>query len=1049
MKQLKTVPLMDATDEITALIATLHATEQRLKYLTSSNIDVATDGQDKTFLLRHAQENPRDNNAVRQTTVLNNMTPHIALLDVQGKVISVNNAWCEVATTYSVVPEIIGVGKNYLTVYETTQGDEAPQALQIARGIRSVLSGELPNFAIEYPCHSPIEERWYLMFVTLLADGQLSGAVVTHINVSDFKRAEARQREAQYLLHNVIENIPTAIQLKAVQNGFRMVIWNKAAEAIFGVPCDRAIGRNAHELWSAADADCMQAEDVNALSNEGTQEFFDHVFPMQDGKTIRIHQRKVVLFDERGTATHLLVIADDVSQRRQRFEDLRRFRAAMDISGDAIFLIDRATMRYIDVNRRFCEYVGRTRDELLTMTPMDFLGESREMIERDYDALIKDSASAISVDKHFRHKGGKLVQVELRRQALHTDAGWIIVANGRDVTERKNAEARIRRLNRVYAVLSGINALIVRARDRNELFRETCAIAVDIGGFRVAWIGIVDRAEMRIVPIAFAGPESEFLCVTEKNFSLLDGSPSAAMFSVRSVRQKKTFVLNDLREYSDILFAKQRLAQGIHSMAFLPLIVTDEAIGVLTLCAEETNYFDDEEITLLTQLSSDIAFAIDHINKQERLEYLAYYDALTGLANRGLFMERVAQYMRTAAQEGRKLALFLSDLERFKSINDSLGRSAGDALLVRVAEWIKHKVGDVNLLARVGADQFALVFPTLKADGNLLSLIEHTLEDFLEHHFTLSGSVFRIGIKAGVAIFPEDGEQADTLFKHAEAALKKAKASGERVLFYAQNMTEAVAQKLTLETKLRQALDNDEFVLHYQPKINLASGRLTGAEALIRWNDPLTGLVPPGHFIPILEEIGLIQEVGRWALHRAIADYMRWRKAGLPAVRIAVNVSPLQLRQRHFIRDIEQAIGVSEFAASGLELEITESVIMEDVKRSIATLQAIRALGVRIAIDDFGTGFSSLSYLAKLPIDTLKIDQSFINDMTSNPKGLALVRTVIQLSHSLKLNVVAEGVETEEQRRLLRLFDCEEIQGFLISKPLPVDIFEAKFLIPK
>jgi EAL domain-containing protein (putative c-di-GMP-specific phosphodiesterase class I) len=293
-----------------------------------------------------------------------------------------------------------------------------------------------------------------------------------------------------------------------------------------------------------------------------------------------------------------------------------------------------------------------------------------------------------------------------------------------------------------------------------------------------------------------------------------------------------------------------------------------------------------------------------------------------------------------------------------------------------------------------------------------------------------------------------DLADADTLFKNSEAALKNAKASGERYLFYTQNMTEAVAGKLTLENQLRQALENEQFVLHYQPKVNLVSGKLTGAEALIRWNDPRTGLVNPGQFIPILEETGLIYDVGRWALRRAIDDYLRWRAAGLPAVRIAVNVSPLQLRNRGFIADIEQAIRVDTHAATGLELEITESLIMEDVMHSIASLQAIRAMGVSIAIDDFGTGFSSLSYLAKLPVDTLKIDRSFVIDMTAAPEGLALVSTIINLAHSLKLNVVAEGVETQEQSRLLRLLKCDEMQGFLFSKPVPGEIFETRFLAP-
>ena len=382
-------------------------------------------------------------------------------------------------------------------------------------------------------------------------------------------------------------------------------------------------------------------------------------------------------------------------------------------------------------------------------------------------------------------------------------------------------------------------------------------------------------------------------------------------------------------------------------MAVLPLMVADEAVGVLALYASESEFFHEEEMKLLTELAGDIAFAIDHIDKQERLDYLAYYDVLTGLANRSLFLERVAQYMRSAASGGHKLALFLIDLERFKNINDSLGRPAGDALLRQVAEWLTRNAGDANLVARVGADHFAVVLPEVKQEGDVARLLEKMMEAFLEHPFRLNDAVFRIAAKVGVALFPDDGADADTLFRNAEAALKKAKASGERYLFYTQKMTEAVAGKLTLENQLRQALDKEEFVLHYQPKVNLASGKLTGAEALIRWNDPRTGLVPPGRFIPILEETGLIYEVGRWALRQAIADYLRWRAAGLPAVRIAVNVSPLQLRNRGFIAEIEQVIGIDAHAAAGLELEITESLIMEDVKHNIASLQAIRAMGVQ------------------------------------------------------------------------------------------------------
>ncbi|MEO8135303.1 MAG: bifunctional diguanylate cyclase/phosphodiesterase, partial [Betaproteobacteria bacterium] len=438
--------------------------------------------------------------------------------------------------------------------------------------------------------------------------------------------------------------------------------------------------------------------------------------------------------------------------------------------------------------------------------------------------------------------------------------------------------------------------------------------------------------------------------------------------------------------------------------------------------------------------------AIDHIDKQERLDYLAYYDVLTGLANRRLFLDRVAQYMRSAISGRHKLAILLVDLERFKNINDSLGQAVGDALLRQVAEWLVRNAGDANLTSRVGADHFALVLPEVTHAGDVALLLEKTLASFADHPFHLNDAVFRVAAKVGVALFPDDGEEADTLFRRAEAALKNAKASGDRYLFYTQAMTETVAGKVTLENQLRQALERHEFVLHYQPKVSLDTGKLTGVEALIRWNDPHTGLVPPGRFIPILEETGLIHEVGRWALHQAIADYLSWRSAGLPAVRVAVNVSPLQLRHRGFVADIEQAIGMDAGAAAGLELEITEGVIMEDVKLSIATLTMVRGMGVTVAIDDFGTGFSSLGYLSKLPADTLKIDRSFVTNMTTAPEGLTLVTTIINLAHSLKLKVVAEGVETEEQSNLLRLLKCDEMQGFLFSKALPREIFESRFL---
>jgi diguanylate cyclase (GGDEF)-like protein len=385
-------------------------------------------------------------------------------------------------------------------------------------------------------------------------------------------------------------------------------------------------------------------------------------------------------------------------------------------------------------------------------------------------------------------------------------------------------------------------------------------------------------------------------------------------------------------------------------------------------------------------------------------------------------------------------------LQRFRNINDSLGRSAGDSLLRQVAQWLTSNAGGPNFLARVGVDLFAVVLPEIGVDGDLARFLEKIMRDFLDHSFVLDGAAFRVAAKAGVAVFPEDGSDADTLYRHAEAALKKAKAGGDRYLFYTQKMTEALAGKLTLENQLHQALDRDQFVLYYQPKVNLLSGLVTGAEALIRWNNPRVGLVPPAQFIPILEETGLIYEVGRWALRQAIEDCLRWRASGLAAVRVAVNVSALQLRNYNFVREIELAIAIDPHAAAGLELEITESLIMDDIKHNIDCLRAIRSMGVAIAVDDFGTGFSSLSYLAKLPVHTLKIDRSFVTDMSTGPEGLVLVSAIIKLAHALKLNVVAEGVETEQQSRLLRSMKCDEMQGYLFGMPVLSAVLEERYL---
>jgi diguanylate cyclase (GGDEF)-like protein/PAS domain S-box-containing protein len=864
------------------------------------------------------------------------------------------------------------------------------------------------------------------------------------------RRGQEALRDSEQRFRQMAENIRDVFFLVDAASN-RILYVSPAYEEIWGRSCESLYADP--EAWTEAihPGDRESTYDKYRKGMSAGKFEYEYRIVRPDGSIRWIEVRAFPVRDDAGNVVRITGVAEDITERKRVADELRESeRRFSDMLGNVelvSIMVDReGRLNYC--NDYFLELTGWRREEVIGRNCFElFVPAENTAWKAVRAALLANKPEALHDENEILTRSGERRLIRWNNSVLRAAAGDVIgsASIGEDITEQKLAESRIKRLNRVYAVLSQINALIVRARDREELFREACRIAVEVGAFRMAWIGVIDPQTLDGKVVAWYGGEEGW--VDNIKLTARDGMPESEWPACQALLQSQPVICNDIAtDLSVPSLRDQLLARGHKSLACFPLTVAGRPEGVIVLFAGESGVFDDEETQLLLELAGDIAFAIDHIDKQERLDYLAYYDVLTGLANRTLFLERVAQYMRSAASGGRKLALYAIDLERFKNINDSLGRPAGDALLRQVAEWLTRNFGDANLVARVGADHFAVVLPEVRHDGDVARIVENAMENFMGHPFRLNEAVFRIAAKVGIALFPDDGANADTLFRNTEAALKNAKTSGDRYLFYTQKMTATVAGRLTLENQLRQALDEGAFVLHYEPKVNLASGELTGAEALIRWNDRRTGLVPPGRFIPILEETGLIYDVGRWALRKAIEDSLRWRRAGLAAVLISVNVSPLQLRHRGFIADIEAAIGIDAHAAAALELEITESVIMEDVKHSIAILQAIRALGVRIAIDDFGTGFSSLSYLSKLPLDTLKIDRSFVIDMTGAPEGLALVSTIISLAHSLRLKVVAEGVETEEQSRLLRLLSCDEMQGHLFSKAVPGEIFETRYL---
>jgi len=616
------------------------------------------------------------------------------------------------------------------------------------------------------------------------------------------------------------------------------------------------------------------------------------------------------------------------------------------------------------------------------------------------------------------------------------------LAEAKEREERRRMEAehreRIERLSRIRELLGTLNAAIVRMRERKALFDEFCRIAASQGGFVLVRVVELDQAGKAHVA---ATTEPDPALFQEMLDDYNRDAQGAHSLLAEALRTGQLVVANDVANDPRIHNRAALTREGNYALALLPLKVEGRVAGAVTLRAREAGIFDSEEMRLLAEMVANISFALELMAKQEQISYLALYDSLTGLPNRTLFQDRLTQAIAAAQAGKRKLALLLIDLERFKAINDTLGQSVGDRVLKLVGERLREGARDINRVARIGSNLFALLYPGIDSAEEVARGIEQAA--IFARPFDIDGREVSVSAKTGIAISPDDGADADALFRNAEAALKRAKETGERYLFYAPQINARVSEQVELEHRLRRAVERGELFLHYQPKLDLLTRRVVGLEALMRWAGPDGTLVSPVRFVPVLEQTGLIFEAGQQVLMAARRAYGEWRARGVPAPRIAVNVSALQLRRRGFVDDVKAALGSIDDEGGGVDLEVTESLLMSDIDESIRKLRSVRDLGLRIALDDFGTGYSSLAYLSKLPVDTLKIDRSFIRGMTENPDDTSIVSTIISLAQALKLKVVAEGVETEQQAQLLRLLRCDQAQGYLFSPPVPAERIEA------
>ena len=727
--------------------------------------------------------------------------------------------------------------------------------------------------------------------------------------------------------------------------------------------------------------------------------------------------------------------------RLARLHAESRFSDLIEFAPGAIVVINAQGLIEI-VNARTELLFGHARNEMLgrpcdMLVPGGFAPAALPPGEQAYS----QRPPVAGFETQGRRKDGSAFPAEINLSPLKTESGWWTSGVISDISARKAQEQQIARLNRIQMVLSNISSAGLRIAEPDALCLKACRIAVEHGQFPIAWIGMMTPGSCEGTLIAWYGIDDKN--IGRVRLTLDPQAPGAAHPACQAVRTQRAAVCNDIAaEPHMAALLPTALRLGMRSLVALPLLVDGDVEGVIVLYSAETQFFNQQEMLLLTQLAADISFALEHQKNQQRLRHLAFFDNVTDLPNRALFQERLTELLvRSEAAQAGQFALVLIDIDRFRNINDSLGRAAGNALLKEVAQRLLVANPAPRFVARIDANCFALIVQCGVDGAEVAQLLEPTLALRMAAPVALMGKELRLSFKAGIALYPLHGNAADTLLRNAEAALYNAKRSKLPHLYYNAAMNARIAEKLAMENRLKLALEQHQFVLHYQPKIDLASGALIGLEALIRWDEPGQGLVPPNQFVPLLEETGLIVEVGKWVIAQAHWQYQEWTARGLAPPRIAVNVSPLQMREINFVNQVLHILARAD--PSEIEIEITESMLMDDLDDNIEKLKLLRAAGITVAIDDFGTGYSSLSYIARLPIDTLKIDRSFVINMAHSADQYQLVSTIISLAHALKLKVVAEGVETADQAVLLKQLSCDQIQGFLYSQPLPARAIDA------
>lgn len=691
------------------------------------------------------------------------------------------------------------------------------------------------------------------------------------------------------------------------------------------------------------------------------------------------------VLDEHGAITGYVALQEDITARKQAEIE---YRAILQTSHDGYWMVSAQDARFIEVNTAAARMLGYAPEEMLKMRIPDVeAAQSPEFIANNIRAIMSSPTRSARFETRHRHRDGHVLDVEVSTQYIEVRGG-ILVAFIRDISERKAAQENMLLSKHILNSISE-------------------GVAVTDSQQRFVY---VNPAFTRITGYA----EEDVLGRSPKLLS--------------SGLMEKTFYgrmwgsIDEEGRWEGEIIDRRKSGESYN-----------EWLSISTLKDERGEV--DRYVSVFSDISERKAV-------ERHIVHLAQHDFLTGLPNRMLLLDRLSQAIALARRDNRRVAVLFFDLDRFKNINDTLGHLIGDKFLKEVAARISGASRASDTISRLGGDEFVVMLTDIGSVEDVSMIAEKMLAS-VAGVCHIDGNDIEITTSIGISLFPDDGGDAEVLLKCADTAMYHAKQNGRNNFqFFTGEMNRRALERMAMESKLRQAIRRKEFLLYYQPQVDRASGRLIGAEALLRWNSP-SGLVGPSQFIEVAEETGLILQIGDWALREACRQIAAWRKEGLPEMPVSVNLSAVQFRQKSLVKQIKDALDEFGLEPSALELEITESAVMEDPESAIHMLLEIQAMGVKLALDDFGTGYSSLIYLKRLPIGKLKIDQTFVRHMTEDVDDAMIVSAIINLARNLDLRHIAEGVETQEQVDLLALYGCDEMQGYFYGRPMPASEFAA------